>query len=140
MTRTYGYAAVRVLLAVCGGVAAVAVGAMWMGLVEHTAWETPGFVALLLLTAVAMWRGATVRVVVDGAGFLVRNPLRTHRVAWADVRRVRWRQPWFWRWFARSELRCPCLEVRGGRKVYLFAMLDLGDRRYARVVKEWQRR
>ena len=138
---TYSYPALRVAFAISCGVVALAAGAMWMGLVEETALETPGLVALVALVAAGVWRGATVRVDVDDSGFVVRNVLRTRRVAWREVEDVEEGEPWFWHRFANADHRCPCLVLRGRRRsVKLLAMLDLGDHRYARVVKEWQRR
>lgn len=138
---TYTYTAVRVMYALCAGVVAGFVGAGWMGLVERTVLETPGFVAFVAFIAVAVWRGATVKVVVDDKGFVVRNVVRTHRVAWTEVCKVKTCEPWWWSRFSRRlEYRCPCLVVHGRRPVQLLAMVDLGDHRYARVVKEWQRR
>lgn len=141
MTRTYSYAALRITLALCGGIAGVGAGALLMGVVEETSYENAGLAVLVALVAWGVWRGATVRVVADAKGLVVRNMSRTHRVAWSDVVEVTWREPLFWRLTLRGgrEMPCPCLVVRGRRAVMLVAMSDLGDHRYKDVVKAWQR-
>lgn len=140
MTRTYTSVPVRIVFGICGGLTGLLVGALLMGLVERTPFETPGLVVLVALVAAGVWRGAHVRVEVDPKGLVVHNLFRTHRVRWVDVLRVKdvevmpSRGP-------SAVSQTPALVLRGRRRpLPLHAMTDLGDHRHRHVVKSWRRR
>jgi hypothetical protein len=142
---TYTHPLTRALYALICGMFAAFAGFGVLGLFAVLDQVGAGVVALVLVTAFGGWRGATVRVEETGEGLVVRNPLVTHVVAWADVERVVD--------VAAPEMRgmtCPGLRQPGRRKpLPLVAMLywetpfggqpTRSAERFADAVKRWNR-
>lgn len=71
------------------------------------------------------WRALTTAVEERPDGLVVRGPLRTHVIPWADVAGFDEQVQMFvmrgWMWFRRLPV-CPVVVLRSGRRVTLYAM------------------
>lgn len=133
----------RVMLAVYSGVLGSIIGALPMMVVASTALYGVGLTVFGASTLLAAYRGATVRVESTADHLIVRNPFRTYRFRWTNIKAIVDAQPWQFK-----GLLCPAVVATSStRPVPMFAMVAW-DRlinsepapsalRFAQIIRRW---